>query len=329
MMHHPLPTDEMLKAVLEPQLSRKMVGPVSIRRIDRKPFEYATSCAIEELEVHIESLAPLQILFKDLTEVSPAGSTSQTRPSFMYDPTREIMAYRDVLDSAELGTAEPFGWVSDESASRYWLFLEHVRGDMLWQIGDLEPWKDAARWLGRFHQLEALQQRAATLPLLRRDAAYHRRWLQRARDLRPRESALWSIGPAYDLAVALLGRLPATLIHGEFYPSNIVVWRGSDPIRICPIDWELTSLSPGVIDLAALVSGWEETEETLLIEAYREGLAIQRAAPSIDELRYSVWCSRLIQCVQWVGWSNAWTPPPEHRRDWLSEAMTLSDRLSV
>ncbi len=328
MMSRSPATDEMLRAVLEPQLRSSLATSVRISRIERKPFAYATSCAIEELEVHIDRMDPVRMLFKDLAVGSGVGSSARSRPDFMYDPSREIAMYRDVLDPTELGTAVPFAWVLDDDASRHWLFLEHVRGDLLWQIGDLESWKEAARWLGRFHRHPALQRRAATVQLLHRDAAHHRRWLQRARQLRPHEPAMSSIAAAYELALTRLGRLPITLVHGEFYPSNIVVRREQDPHVICPVDWELAGLAPGVMDLAALVSGWEEAQEVLLIEAYREGLELRGAAPSIEDLTRSVWCSRLIQCVQWIGWSDTWTPPAEHAQDWLSEAISLSDRLT-
>ena len=29
----------------------------------------------------------------------------------------------------------------------------------------------------------------------------------------------------------------------------------------------------------------------------------------------------LLVALQWLGWSDDWTPPPEHRHDWLSEAL--------
>jgi len=31
--------------------------------------------------------------------------------------------------------------------------------------------------------------------------------------------------------------------------------------------------------------------------------------------------------MQWLGWSPDWSPPPEHRRNWLREALRLAEKL--
>jgi len=33
--------------------------------------------------------------------------------------------------------------------------------------------------------------------------------------------------------------------------------------------------------------------------------------------------------LQWLGWSADWTPPPEHARDWLVEALAAAERLGL
>ena len=43
-----------------------------------------------------------------------------------------------------------------------------------------------------------------------------------------------------------------TLIHGEFYPRNILL----DDGRVYPVDWETASIGPGALDLASLIEGW-------------------------------------------------------------------------
>ena len=45
-----------------------------------------------------------------------------------------------------------------------------------------------------------------------------------------------------------------TVIHGEFYPKNVLIHDGI----VCPIDWESTAISVGEIDLAALTENWSE-----------------------------------------------------------------------
>jgi hypothetical protein len=33
--------------------------------------------------------------------------------------------------------------------------------------------------------------------------------------------------------------------------------------------------------------------------------------------------------VQWLGWAEGWTPPAEHRHDWLGEGIALAERLGL
>ena len=45
---------------------------------------------------------------------------------------------------------------------------------------------------------------------------------------------------------------PATVVHGEFYPKNILLVDGV----VVPVDWESAMIGAGEIDLAALVDKW-------------------------------------------------------------------------
>lgn len=36
---------------------------------------------------------------------------------------------------------------------------------------------------------------------------------------------------------------------------------------------------------------------------------------------------RLHIAVQWLAWSLEWTPPAEHAHDWVSEAISVADRI--
>ena len=38
-------------------------------------------------------------------------------------------------------------------------------------------------------------------------------------------------------------------------------------------------------------------------------------------------CSALHLAMRWLGWSAEWTPPAEHRRDWLDEALRATARI--
>ena len=58
---------------------------------------------------------------------------------------------------------------------------------------------------------------------------------------------------------------PRTFLHGEFYPSNVLIEDAVEGPRVRPVDWEMAGLGPGLADLAALISGrWEEAEREAL-----------------------------------------------------------------
>jgi hypothetical protein len=264
--------------------------------LERRPYPYETSHPLEELDVELEDGRSLRLLRKDL------GTPPAKRPSFLHEPTREIETYRTVLEPADLGTAKFYG------AADAQLYIEKVEGSELWQFGELEVWQRVARWLAGMHS--QLSAQADQPHLLRYDRDFYRLWLSRA------EAISGDLGlPAglYDDVVERLLALPQVLIHGDFYPSNILV----ADARICPVDWELGAAGPPLMDLAALTTGWPEEDQQAIAAAYGEV-----SSEALD-------CCRLYLAVRWLGWSDDWTPPPEHAKDWRREARAVAERLAV
>lgn len=298
-------SDAALRAGLAEALGRPVTTVV------RRPWPYTSSLPMEELVV--DGGAPL--LFKDLTPRARAS-----RPAFLVDPVREVEAYRTL--PAALDAPACLGAVVD--AERIWLFLERVDGIPLWQATRIEAWEATARWAARMHAAPppAAAQRAH---LLRHDAAHLRRWVDRAAALAP-GGTLDGARPAAEAAIARLGRWPVRLIHGELYPSNVLVQgdpRGPAP-RIRPVDWETAGLGPGVLDLAALLAGdWTADDRARLTRAYRDALG--DALP--EGFAEAVDAARLLVALQWLGWSASWSPPAEHRHDWAADVRELAARI--
>src|SRR5258707_482948 len=165
---------------------------------------------VQFLDVTLTNGTQVPVIFKDMTLLEEAR---HVKPSFLYDPLREIEVYRDVLAPRALNTAKFLGAVTKNG--RNWLFLERVTGDLLWQVGDVAIWRAVARWLARLHRTPANSPR-----LFRYDRAYYRQWMERATTFHPAASDLI---PVYERAVERLLQLPVTFIHGEFYASNILV----------------------------------------------------------------------------------------------------------
>ncbi len=268
---------------------------LGVRRVWRHPWAYASSLPMELVDL---KGAP-SVLFKDLS-----SSADLPRPAFLTDRRREIDAYTEIL--GDLAVDAPICRASVLDDERAWLFLELIDGTPLWQCGQLEVWEEAARSLAALHASPP-PPRAG---VLRYDAAHLGRRL--------------ALAPSVPRAIALrvaerLAGLPAVPIHGEFYPSNVLVQREAGRLRIRPIDWETVGTGPGVLDLAALTAGsWGPGARRRIEQAYSDACPpeLRPTAPDLD-------AARLVLAAQMIGWSAGWVPPREHRQDWAQIALAL------
>ena len=312
--------DELLGSELGRALGARVAS------LERRPSQYRTSFGLEELDAELEDGRRLELMFKDLARTALHPRARAVKPEFLYDPLREIEVYRDVLDEAGLGTPRFRGAVPE----RGWLFVERVAGFELYRVGERTTWEYVARWLARMHaRLEPVAGRASRA--IRYDEAWYRRWPERAlatAAARGQLDALAALEPIvddYDRVVARLLALPATLIHGEFYASNVLVDNPGRPRRVAPVDWEQAAIGPGLVDLAALTAGrWSDADRRRIAMAYREA-----SADGLDDETFATGLEacRLHLALQWLGWSAVWSPPAEHRQDWLGEACRAAARL--
>ena len=92
----------------------------------------------------------------------------------------------------------------------------------------------------------------------------------------------------------------------------------------------MAGLGPGLLDVAALCSGWDPDTRHALAMAYRDALAPRSGwPPGEQEFLDLLDCCSLCVAVQWLGWSPGWSAPPEHAQDWLGEAVMLVERLAL
>jgi hypothetical protein len=281
---------------------------------------YSTSAPVDDLVVEAEDGHELQLMVKDLSWDALLPDARRTKPRFLYEPCRELGMYDAVLDPSRHGTAQSYGGLQAAEAGA--VILEKVHGRELFQVGELDLWVRAAQWARSFHAATAdrAHELAAALPLLHHDRAFYSAWLDRARRFVSDPRMKW-IADCYDAVIDCLVSTPHTLIHGELYPSNVLV---TDDGRVCAIDWEMAAIGPGWVDVAALTAGrgWSDDEREVLLGAYAEGM--------IDEdLRAGVDAACAYLAVQWLGWSDDWTPPEDRAQDWLADAVHAIERLGV
>jgi aminoglycoside phosphotransferase (APT) family kinase protein len=324
------PCDAELRAGLERALAG--VGLELASEVQRRPSPYRTSFPIEELRFELADRGPVRAGFKQLEWVRLDPAAQLAKPRFLHDPEREPEVYRALLPQAPHGPPEFLGAVLD--GERRWLFVEWVEGRELFQVGERELWEEAARWLARFHVALAPERERLLREtrLLDHDAAFHRRWIERAREFAVDPEPVEWLAARHEQVVEALLAQPRTVLHGEFYASNVLVASDSDPTslgknseaRIAPVDWELAATGTGLSDLAALVSGWPDGDRAAIAAAY----AAESGVPAFD--RRDLDLARLQVAIQWLGWAPPeWEPPEGQRHDWLGEAVALAEGLGL
>jgi hypothetical protein len=328
--------DESLRLILQDLLCGHFGKSVQIARLRRRKSAYSSSFPIEELEVELASGRVIQMMFKDLGMRAPLSDARRVKPGFLIDPEREIEMYRHVLSPAAFGSALCYGTLIDGVKDRYWLFLEKIAGLELYQIGEFEAWRAAARWLAGFHgHFEGSTEKLPReIPLIHHDRGYYLTWMERACRLVARRGEATAdqvekLRRAYLDAIERLLQLPSTLVHGEFFPSNVMVQGSREAMRIRVLDWETAAVGPGIIDVAALVSGqWNGEQKTGLVEEYLSAVSPGPAnQEKKEEFFRAVACGQLHLAMQWLGWSDGWTPPEEHRQDWLRIGLEIAGEL--
>lgn len=333
--------DAELRLALEQVLSSEGGTDCRIQTLRRHLCPYSSTYPIENLEIELEPGLLLSVIFKDLSPAARLSTAQKVRPWFLCEPWREIEAYQYILKHRSMDTPVFYGAHAAPELEQYWLFLERVDGPLLWQADGFESWELAARWLARFHNEWAIdgfpQKLSESSHILRYDEAYFNVWLTRAMEfLRLKHEAncpaLWhrikQLAAGYSQVVKHLLELPFTVIHGEFYPSNIIMRRTSQGLKVCPVDWESVSLAPGLMDLAALVSGdWDADQKRRLIAVYRDSLEPDHAwPPSLPDLVEAVDDCQLHLAIKMLGWNSNWSPPVSHAHNWLHEAFRLQDK---
>jgi hypothetical protein len=278
----------------------------AIVAIDRRRSAHSTSYPSEVVNVRLRSGEEVKLFLKNF------GFSQLPKEAVEQRRERELRVYRDLLVDADLGTARYCGSVWDRSEGRFWLLLEFVDGLPVRDC-ELDSWVLAAAWLGRMQGWFArhLDRLARCDFLLRHDAGFFRSKAEQAVQAVSQTSAslaarLGTVVSSYDRLVAVLVSQPSTLVHGSYRPENILVYGEAEPLRICPIDWELAAVGAPLYDLAFITDGFKPPERDRLWGAYREQAAAWNlTVPNREEMRYVVDCFRLHKILKSLGESWA------------------------
>ena len=332
--------------VTDAELVRAIHHPVAAHRrahtvagIRRTVWEYATSAPLELVSAVMEDGSERRFVLKHLGPRGALEHARRAKPSFVVEPRREIEVYRRVLAPLNVGP-RLIGYRISPTTGIYWLLTEHVTDLRLFEVGDLATWNAVAGWLGGLHRrLGALNRQALCRQarLLQYNREWYTVWLDRALHFfaandpvpsRRGRAALRWLAERYHKVIERLLSLPQTVIHGEFYPSNVLVAGSLAHPVACPLDWEMTAVGPSVVDVAALTSGeWRSQDRRAAIAAYVEGSGASH--DTFAEVAESVEYAQIHLAVQWLGWFGRRRARSDHRRDWLADAADRAEALRL
>jgi hypothetical protein len=229
-------------------------GPVTV--LDREPNIYGSTLPSEILTCRLADGRRQRLFCKYETEESNADFGH--RGGLAY----EAAVYQRVLQPAGVSTPGFIGLYTDPTTGQAWLFLKYLEGNApLSEAPDLAPERAAARWIGAFHAASEARLALDPVPFLNRyNAAYYKGWAERMGPVlggRRHRRYPWvaRLCERFDEVMAPLLASAPTIIHGEFYPPNILIREGV----IYPVDWESAAVGAGEIDLASLTEDWPKT----------------------------------------------------------------------
>lgn len=331
------PSTDRLRALVQDSL-RAHRPPATITSLSRRPSHYRSSYPLEELTVTLDGGGRLELMVKNANRSSLTAEVLAAKPDAIYDPRREIDMYRSILADADLGTARCYAAVADDEAHEYWLCLETVGGVELYQVGEIATWRHVAEWLADFHlrfeRDSGWRVSPAARSVLTIDRVLMQSWFDRAkrfaaeREHAPAIAGLAALDTCWNEVVGTLMSAPRTLLHGEFYASNILVDDRRSPARVCAVDWEMAADGPGILDLAALTAGhWLHDEPARIVDGYVEAAMARGWSWTRPAFDRALVCARVYVAVQWLGWARDWSPPADHRHDWVLELSRLVEVL--
>jgi aminoglycoside phosphotransferase (APT) family kinase protein len=205
----------------------------------------------------------------DILDLLCKRGTSSTpfAQSYRRGVGHESEVYRRILSRISATAPRYFGSYADNEGQS-WLFIEHMH-DVL----TVDRWPDtdgirrAAEWLARFH-LESIPARKHVSFLPRLDLSYFGFWADRAleftRHLHEELPWLPLVLRRHDDLFGPLEDAPHVVIHGEFYPPNVLF----DGVAVYPVDWECCAIGAPELDLAFLTEGWPPEVHVLCRKAY-------------------------------------------------------------
>lgn len=293
--------ESILRQYVERIVADRTGSRSAIVGVQRKRIRYIGSYDCDTVTVQLANRGEFRFFLKDF------GFSQRSKDEPVQRRERELRVYRDILAQTDLGTPGYYGSIWDDTEGRFWLLLELVEGIVI-KDRNVGHGVIAAGWLGKMQGYFAQRREQLTACdfLIRHDAGFFRSkadlaLLDIAQISPPSARRLAKIVDRYEQVINVMASQPLTLVHGAYIPWHIVLDITQEPVRVCPIDWELAALGATLYDLAFFTDGVEPQTRDRIWDAYRQA-AVQYNVPIPDraQMHYIVDCFRLHRIFDWL-----------------------------
>lgn len=318
-------TERKTRQSLEAAFSKLRGKPVRIHKVEGETCVHESSFHGEHLRIRFSNGTSVPVFLKDLNPQNQIAPARKIRNNSLSSSYLELCVYQRILSRVDLGTPQLY-FVRWEPARRtYWLFLEDLGDSRLRDSRNFNRWVQAARWSGRFHARTRHLPAAVTSFLPARDYEHYQRCAESVRsilpDLQPRDRRL--IEPAlhhYGRRLEWFAALPRTVIHGQYFPKNIMLRLRSHDQPLAVIDWETAALGPGMYDLISISSGgWTEDARRVMWRAYFDEYHAETGiAREWEDFCEEARETELYHALEWLAWWRNRTVSHEFGR-WVTE----------
>ena len=299
----PFPSTRTLTARLSQILG--IVGSTGgrVEVLDRSPEPNTSTFPVEVVTCRVGHSAPMTLLCKYSRPQRCQLPAWHRAHGHRHGVAYEAQVYRHVLEPLRMTTPRLCG-AYEGPEGRSWLALEYLDGCM--PIKSVpEALESAAAWIGRFHARNEPRVSEPALQFVNiYTADYYRGWARRtlayARKHRRDCRTVEEVCEAFEQGIDALLAPPLTIIHGEFYPANVLLRSGD----VHPVDWESAAVAGGEVDLASLTEFWPPEAADRCERAYVNARWPGQRADSAFLRRLSV--ARSYMLLRWTGVSEAW-----------------------
>ena len=312
------PNNRRLETCLAPVLNKNGKGRLKVLKRELSP--YSTTFPCEIVTCRLPDNKTTDVFCKYSGDVDYTGFGHRGGPAY------ELSVYREVLRPIGVSAPVCYGGEVDPKSGQAWLALEYLPDAL--GVGKLHrsgAMVAAAEWIGRFHRLTQTGTVGRTGWMKAYTRQYYMGWIRRtlkSSSSLPRKLP-W-LQAVCERASSLLEPLleePLSIIHGEYYPHNVLYSRG----RVYPVDWESAARAAGEIDIASLTEDWSATTTRSCISAYQSE-RWPEGPPAAFTHRFLA--ARLYFCFRWLGDHEDWSSYPG-RPVWLQRLRSLGHELGV